>query len=229
MNSQNGRFLMSLVLVLISGLLVIVLANGSSVVANSSNSTALQLLQKLKTCQQISKGLYATDTETKASIAVCDTKNAVWWNADMDIDCDGINTIECNPKTDTAYQPETSLETSSGQPFNAATMSYVVIPSISSRWNYKKSGIALGAVVAVIYNGAVEYGVFADTGPVEIIGEASYALAKRLGIDPNPTSGGVDSGVTYLVFKNSRVSPVESHAAMVSLGQKLVKDFLKNK
>jgi Fungal chitosanase of glycosyl hydrolase group 75 len=229
MNSQNGRFLMSWVLVLISGLLVIVLANGSSDVTNSSNSTALQLLQKLKTCQQVSKGLYATDTETKASIAVCDTKNAVWWNADMDIDCDGINTIECNPKTDTAYQPETSLETSSGQPFNAATMPYVVIPSISSRWNYQKSGIALGAVVAVIYKGAVEYGVFADTGPVEIIGEASYALAKRLGIDPDPTSGGVDSGVTYLVFKNSRVSPVESQAATVSLGQKLVKDFLKSK
>jgi Fungal chitosanase of glycosyl hydrolase group 75 len=228
MNSQNRRFLMSWVLVLISGMLVIVLANGSSVVTNSSNSTALQLLQKLKTCQQVSKGLYATDGDTKASIAVCDTKNAVWWNADMDIDCDGIKTIECNPKTDAAYQPETSLETSSGQPFNAANMPYVVIPSISSRWNYKKSSIALGAVVAVIYNGAVEYGVFADTGPVGIIGEASYALAKRLGIDPDPTSGGVDSGVTYLVFKNSRVSPVESQAAAVSLGQKLVKDFLGN-
>ncbi len=39
-----------------------------------------------------------------------------------------------------------------------------------------------------------------DTGPDEIIGEASYATAKALGIDPDPETGGTDSGVTYIVF-----------------------------
>jgi hypothetical protein len=81
-------------------------------------------------------------------------------------------------------------------------------------------------VVAVIYNGQVEYGVFADTGPADIIGEASYAMASALGIDPNPATGGIDSGVAYLVFKGSQVSPVESRSAAVSLGQALARQFI---
>jgi hypothetical protein len=148
----------------------------------------------------------------------------------MDIDCDGVTTAECNDATDPTYQDETSLQTSTGEQFNAATMPYVVLPNVSSRWSYAGSGIELGAVVAVIYNGRVEYGVFADTGPAEIIGEASYAMARAVGIDPNPLpgiiTGGADSGVTYLVFKGSRVAPVESHSAAVSLGQELARQFV---
>jgi hypothetical protein len=163
-------------------------------------------------------------------VPVCGANGAVWWRADMDIDCDGVTTAECNDDTDPTYQDETSLQTSTGEQFNAATMPYVVIPNVSSRWSYASSGIELGAVVAVIYNGRVEYGVFADTGPAEIIGEASYAMARALGIDPNPLpgiiTGGADAGVTYLVFKGSRVTPVESHSAAVSLGQELARQFV---
>ena len=45
--------------------------------------------------------------------------------------------------------------------------------------------------------------MFGDTGPENIIGEASYAIAKTLGINPDPAVGGADSGVTYIVFKST--------------------------
>jgi hypothetical protein len=184
----------------------------------------------MTSCTQISNGLYATDVEEAPTVAVCGANGALWWRADLDIDCDGVTTAECNDSTDPTYQDETSLQTSTGEQFNAATMPYVVIPQVSSRWSYSGSGIELGAVVAVIYNGQVEYGVFADTGPAEIIGEASYAMARAVGINPNPLpgiiTGGADSGVTYLVFKGSRAAPVESHAAAVSLGQELARQFI---
>jgi hypothetical protein len=34
--------------------------------------------------------------------------------------------------------------------------------------------------------------------------------------------------VTYILFKNSKVSPIESHSAAVSLGQTLAKQFIQN-
>jgi hypothetical protein len=193
---------------------------------SSGPPTASQLLAKMASCTQVSNGLYATDAGLAPTVQVCGANGAVWWRTDMDIDCDGVTTPECNPSADPAYQDDTSLHTSTGQPFNAATMPYVVIPSISSRFSYSGSNIELGAVVAVIYNDKVEYGVFADTGPASIIGEASYAMATALGINPDPATGGTDSGVSYLVFKGSQVSPVESHSSAVTLGQDLARHFI---
>lgn len=196
--------------------------------------TASELLAKMTSCLQISNGRFATDAGGPRTVQVCKANGAVWFKADMDIDCDGVPTPVCNSTTDATFQPDTSLHTESNpnQPFNAETMPYVVLPSVdpsvNAIWRYTDSNIALGAVVAVIYNSKVEYGVFADTGPVDIIGEASYAMANALGINPNPTNGGVDSGVTYLVFTGSKVSPVESHAAAVSLGQALARQFINN-
>ena len=53
-------------------------------------------------------------------------------------------------------------------------------------------------MAAVIFNGKIQYAVFGDTGPTDIIGEASYACAQKLGINPDPKNGGVGSGVTYI-------------------------------
>ncbi|MGP3980651.1 hypothetical protein [Streptomyces sp. KR80] len=66
-----------------------------------------------------------------------------------------------------------------------------------------------------------------DSGPTKIIGEASYASAERLGIDPDPKDGGIDSGVTYIFFKNSTVSPIEDHEKAITVGNELAKEFVK--
>ncbi|WP_053699551.1 glycoside hydrolase family 75 protein [Streptomyces sp. NRRL F-5755] len=188
--------------------------------------SAADLLAKVKNCSQISSGKYRTDEETSATVPVCGKKNAVFWKADMDIDCDGQVTAKCNKNTDPWFQADTRFHQSDGKPLNAEKLPYVVVPSVSGIWNYESAGIKGGGVVAIIYNNKVEYAVVGDTGPEKIIGEASYAAAKGLGIDPDPATGGAESGVTYILFKNSKASPIESHSEAVSRGDALAKKFL---
>ncbi|MFE1924209.1 glycoside hydrolase family 75 protein [Streptomyces asoensis] len=189
---------------------------------------AADLLAKVTSCSQISSGKYKTDDETSATVPVCGKNGAVFWKADMDIDCDGQRTSKCSESTDPWYQDDTAFHQSDGKPLRADTLPYVVVPSSSSIWNYGSAGIKGGGVVAVIYQNKVEYAVVGDTGPTKIIGEASYATAKALGIDPDPENGGTDSGVTYILFKNSQVSPIESHSAAVSLGDRLAQTFIRD-
>ncbi|MGW5716517.1 glycoside hydrolase family 75 protein [Amycolatopsis sp. NPDC003865] len=191
--------------------------------------TAAQLLAKTNSCKQISNGKYKTDEDVSAkTVAVCDANGAVFWKADMDIDCDGQRSSQCNEDTDCCYQDDTAFHQSDGKPLNAAKLPYIVVPSSSSIWKYSSSQLKGGGSCAVIYNGKVEYAVIGDTGPTQIIGEASYATAKDLGINPDPSNGGTDSGVTYICFKNSTVSPIENHANAVSKGQSLATTFVNN-
>jgi hypothetical protein len=182
--------------------------------------TASELLARLDSCQRISDGEYPTDSGADRSVPVCRTAaGGVFWEADMDIDCDGVVSEKCNKTTDPSFQPDTFVHTSQSLPLDSATLPYVVLPSPSATFDYRDHGIASGDVVAVIYEGKVEYAVFGDTGPTGIIGEGSYALAERLGIDPDPLRGGTEDGVTYVVFPGSKVSPVEDHAAAVAQGE----------
>jgi hypothetical protein len=205
-------------------------ASGSSGPASTQEGSvsAADLLAKVTSCSRISNGTYRTDEETSATIPVCGKNGAVFWKADMDIDCDGQRTSNCNEDTDPWYQDDTAFHQSNGSPLKADSLPYVVVPSSSGTWDYTSAGIKGGGVVAVIYNNKVEYAVVGDTGPTQIIGEASYATANALGIDPDPETGGTDSGVTYILFKNSRVSPIESHSAAVTLGDQLARQFLQN-
>jgi hypothetical protein len=190
--------------------------------------TAAELLAKVTGCNQISNGLYRTDEEAGRTIPVCDKNGAVFWKADMDIDCDGIRTAQCNEDTDCCFLPDTAFHDSQDRPLNSAQLSYVVVPSPSSTWDYRQFGIRGGGAVAIIFNNRIEYAVVGDTGPTAIIGEASYHAASVLGIDPDPSSGGTDSGVTYIFFKNSTVSPIENHNQAVTLGQQLARQFINN-
>src|SRR5262245_9892362 len=183
--------------------------------------SASQLLAKTRTCNQISNGKFRTDEETGRTVAVCNSNGAVWWRADMDIDCDGQRTSNCNEDTDCCFQPDTAFHQSNGQPLRADTLHYIVVPSPSSTWRYTSSGLAGAGSCAVIFNNKVIYAVIGDTGPTAIIGEASFATARDLGIDPDPSSGGTDGPVTYICFKNSRVSPIESNTKATSVGEGL--------
>ncbi|MFF8650495.1 glycoside hydrolase family 75 protein [Streptomyces griseoluteus] len=187
---------------------------------------AADLLAKVRTCDRISAGLYRTDAESAPTVPVCGLKGAVFWQADLDVDCDGQRTTHCNEDRDPWYQDDTAFHQSDGKPLRADALPYVVVPGKSALWDHAAAGIVGGGVVAVIHGDQVEYAVVGDTGPKEIIGEASYATAEALGIDPDPATGGAESGVTYILFKDSRVSPVESHAAAVALGDRLARQFL---
>ncbi|MFD0007299.1 glycoside hydrolase family 75 protein [Streptomyces sp. NPDC127178] len=188
--------------------------------------SAADLLAKVTSCSQISKSKYRTDQTASATVPVCGTKRAVFWTADMDIDCDGRRTDNCNETTDPWFLPDTAFHQSDGKPLRSDTLPYVVVPSPSATWDYRAAGIKGGGVAAVIHDDQVLYAVVGDTGPQQIIGEASYAAAEALGIDPDPAAGGAASGVTYILFKNSQVSPIESRSAAAALGEKLAKEFV---
>jgi hypothetical protein len=180
-------------------------------------------------CRVISHGGYRTDEGAPRTIPVCGANHAVFFKADLDVDCDGVRTQRCSGQTDPAFQPQTALATSLGDPFDAARTPYVVLPNASPTFSFVRRGVALGDVVAVIRGDRVRYGVYADTGPSSIIGEASYAMARSLGIDPDPRTGGADGGVTYVAFAGARarVRPQESHAVAVRVGERLARAFVR--
>jgi len=87
-----------------------------------------------------------------------------------------------------------------------------------------------GNVTAVIYKGQLAYAVFGDTGPIDGIGSASYACAESVGVDPDPATGGVTRGVTYIVFVGAGTAPadIEDQAATNSLGEQLAAALIAN-
>ncbi|MER6115781.1 glycoside hydrolase family 75 protein [Streptomyces sp. NPDC001743] len=188
---------------------------------------AAELLDKVSGCERISNGFYRTDAGSPAAVPVCGMNGAVFWKAGMDVDCDGRVTKECNADTDPGFQGDTAFHTSDDRPLDARNLAYVVVPSRSTLWDFGSAGIKGGGVVAVVHAGRVEYAVVGDTGPAGIIGEASYATAEALGVDPDPKAGGAGSGVTYILFKDSVVSPIESHGAAVTAGEAFARDFLR--
>ncbi|MFE2944177.1 glycoside hydrolase family 75 protein [Streptomyces sp. NPDC059255] len=190
--------------------------------------SAAALMARAERCDQISNGLYRTREDTPPTVAVCDARGAVFWKADMDIDCDGQLTARCNHETDPYYQEQTAYTQSDGRHLNAEKLPYIVVPMTSSIWDHASSGIHGGALAAVIHGDTVQYAVVGDVGPPGIIGEASHAAARGLGILTDPARGGVASGVTYIVFKHSQVAPIEDHDAAVRLGDELARKFLRD-
>jgi hypothetical protein len=159
-------------------------------------------------------------------VRICGTHDAVFWKADMDIDCDGRPTRRCNRRTDPHFSPGTAYRQSDGHRLNAERLPYIVLPATSRIWNHHAHGVGGGSVAAVVYRDRVEYAVVGDIGPRDIIGEASYAAARRLGIPADPSTGGVGSGVTYIVFKHSRIDAIEDHTAAVAAGERLARRLL---
>jgi hypothetical protein len=191
--------------------------------------SAADLLARLGTCKQLAGTTkFRKDSGGSQIVPVCGVTGAIWWTADMDIDCDGGTGATC--KSDPDYQSSTAGVTSTGKPLDASTLPYVVIPMSSNGFSYKTAGLKMGSVVAVIYNNQVAYGILGDVGPAGVIGEASYAMAKKLGINASPTSGGVDSGVTYVAFTGtgSAVTKNEDAAQAVQLGDKLASQLIQN-
>ena len=191
----------------------------------SGAPTAAQLLALVQNCASVvSTHKYANDEGGSASIDICALLGAVFWKGDMDIDCDGrdIGDGKC-PGNDCCYQPQTAYTNKSGMPLAASVTPYVVVPN-----DFKYTGLKGGTVVAVIYNNKLQYAVLGDTGPDTIIGEASYACAEKLGINPDPGNGGTGSGVTYIAFVGTGTVPadIENLTETQTLGEKLAAQLI---
>jgi hypothetical protein len=172
---------------------------------HAAGPTAAQLQAKANACTTVvsKNGGYKTDTDKGApgGIQIRHCGLAYVWTADMDVDCDGLKTAHCNHQADPWYQGQTSFNaTNTKKSFRAEFTHYYVIPLPSNRWNYMNAGIKPGTVAAVLYQGKMVYATFADEGPNNIIGEASWLTNKDLGVNPDPANGGTDGPVTYIVL-----------------------------
>ncbi|WP_412537898.1 glycoside hydrolase family 75 protein [Longispora sp. K20-0274] len=200
---------------------------GSAHAAEAAAPTARQILARAgQNCRVVSDGKLATDDGRAGTVNVCKAGSGLVFRADLDIDCDGVATREC--AADRTRGSDTAVHTSKGRPFNPVTSHYYVLPIPTAKFSYARQGIRPGSVAAIIYHDKLVYAVFADVGPRNVLGEASYSVAKALGINANPNTGGVDSGVTYVVFPGQVPGPVESNAAMDAKGRSAAAAFLRS-
>lgn len=203
-------------------------AAGAADAADAGNAVA-RLLSLTSSCNQVSSGLYALNAGDTPTVPICGLTGALFWKADMDVDCDGKTTAQCSSSTDPDYQDQTAAVDSQGNPLDAANLPYVVVPGKSSRFDFGAAGLVKGSVIAVVYKGQLEFAVYGDVGPSADIGEASYATVKALGANPNPKVGGVDTpDVLYVAFTGPSgvASPIEDHAQAVSVGQARLAELL---
>jgi len=127
---------------------------------------------------------------------------AIYIDSKMDTDCDGAPSC---PSIDPSGQTQTSW-TWKGSPINALKTNYFVLPSnLKGRLGSTKLG--LGDIAAVLYNGNLEFAVYADNGPNDKIGEGSVQLVQNLGFNPYKNGKiccGIQSGVVVIVLPGTR-------------------------
>ena len=192
--------------------------------------TADQIRAKTETCgTQLSDGKYAENAGGSPVIPVCGKAGAVFWTADLDVDCDGQRTDQCNESTDPDFLPETACVESDGDPMDSAAVPHIVVPLPSGIWDHRDFDVNCGTVAAVVYKDKVVYGVVGDKGPASIIGEASYGMAEALGINPNPSSGGVEGEVVaYVAFPGTKATKNEDHDEATKLGEAAATKFVES-
>ena len=146
------------------------------------------------------------------------------------IDCDGITTSQCSITTDPSYYPDTAFHTSTDQPLDASTLPFYVLPIAGSQYfDYSVNNIAGGQLGLAIYGNNMNFGVLGDeNADAQATGEISYAMASSLGIDPDPNNGGIETGVTYILFTGSSniVNPIENHSLAASMGNNALNTML---
>jgi hypothetical protein len=116
---------------------------------------------------------------------------SITYRAKAAIDADGIGT----PLGDPYFQPDTSLHWM-GKALNAEIDKYVVVPPLIVE-GVKPIVKGCQAYVVNIRNGMTTEAVVGDIGPPDKLGEISVACARALGIDPSPTTGGVEDHVVH--------------------------------
>ncbi|MBL8683175.1 MAG: glycoside hydrolase family 75 protein [Myxococcales bacterium] len=206
-------------------LLTIVSLGTPMTMPGGSSALASAVLDRTQSCAPLSGApRYAKDSGGTRNVPICQSGSAIWFRADMDIDCDGGSSAQC--RSDPYYQSQTSGTSSTGRPLDASTLSFVVIPLDTDGFSFSARNVKMGTVAAIVYAGRIVYGIVGDAGPRGVIGEASAKTAELLGINASPISGGVESGVTYVVFPGVRVTRNEDAAEARTLAERAVNSWL---
>ena len=151
------------------------------------------------------------------------------FSSGMAIDTDGSDS---DPDPD--HQGQTTWETSDGKYLGAHHVPYYVLGDVCYDGNspckwffYEDRDVQALQFALVFYNGKVIGAVFGDTqgppgGDARELGEASVMTADLLGIPSSGTTGGVDTGVTYVVFSGSQWVLTGTNSTLSDNAQALV-------
>lgn len=179
-------------------------------------------------------------TVVKKTVSLYQTDKAVFFDADMDIDCDGSNDGICGG-TDPSHQNLLSCDGNgkcskdNGGPIDAATTPFYVLP-IGSPFSSGSRGIGIGQLAVVINRKttppSIVYAPMLDEdGVSQEIGEASSFMAKLLGVPNDPNTGGQDTGIVYIVFRGTgarftSVADMANHQKAITVGQALAAELV---
>jgi hypothetical protein len=163
------------------------------------------------------------DAAAGESAAICGLNGAVYWVADMDIDCDGRTTPGTGCAS-VAHSLDTSTRGAGGAALAGSVTPFVVVPG-----NLNIPGLRAGGVVAVInqLTKQMTYAIVGDTSLTNI-GGASPACADRVGINSAPMTGQRGRTVVYIAFTGANAVPadVENQAQTTQIGDTLTAQFI---
>jgi hypothetical protein len=99
---------------------------------------------------------------------------------------------------------------------DAVAIPYVVLPPEG----FKHARLGDFATVVNLRNDKIAAAIVADESAPELpMGEGSIALAKALGIDSNPRSGGVEKGIGYIIYPRSGNAKPRSLDEIISVSR----------
>ena len=136
-------------------------------------------------------------------------KNGKWWGIETKNDKpEGEPVIQADTDATPGYYVSTTSLIDKSRNFkdpkryvDAEKIPYFVLPPLVMN----ADDIIIGDI-ALIYNrknDSLSFAIFADIGPLDKIGEGSFALANRLKINSDARKGGTDKGIIYLIFPHS--------------------------
>ncbi|GAA6059551.1 hypothetical protein JCM10212_000607 [Sporobolomyces blumeae] len=178
-------------------------------------------------------GGYKTNGKGKDGTRYCadaqDSPSFVYWESNMDVDCDGAPSTDGICEGDGSYFELTAFTDDAGKPINALEVPYVVINQ-GDGFDATKFGVQPLSVVAVICGkgGQITFGIWADTNALGSMGEASVNLARIcFGSGINGNAGHDEADVLYVAFAGSKADTVPDGLGsdvdtIYTLGHKLV-------
>jgi hypothetical protein len=211
MQKLTRHWIVSPLRTLVAAVLIVVGA-ASPAHAESANFTPDQVLAgvqaNMTSGNQVNSQPHLNTQTQQANVNVFQVAPGVFaYTSSMAVDTDGSD-----PDPDPDHLPQSSFQDDNGNSIGAHHVPYYVLgsqcPDGTSRCDFfffNEHNITGLQFALIFFNGQVIGAVFGDTqgppgGDPRELGEASVKSAQLLGINSSGINGGVDNGVTVVVF-----------------------------
>jgi hypothetical protein len=210
---------------------------------SSGDFTAAQILAAVQahmtTSDQVNSKPHINTMTRAMNVNVYQVTSGVYaYASSMAVDTDGSD-----PDPDPDHQPQTTWTDDSGAYLGAHHVPYYVLGDYCydkvapcPHFFYGEHDITGLQFALIFYNGKVIGAVFGDTQGDSVtpsstndsreLGEASVDSAALLGIPSSGTTGGVDSGVTVVIFSGSQWVVHGTNATLQANAQALIQKAL---